>query len=121
MIRRKINIPIYDFKLEFMELEDIGDANIVTKALKNVDMAPDFIAEIVGELRDESRNGGWTLCNFGRKYIIVVILPATDEKTRRKVLSHELRHATDDILEHCGIKNKEAAAYLAGFLAENVF
>lgn len=121
MIRRKINIPIYDFKLEVLELEDIGDTNIVTKALKKVDMEPDFIAEIVGDLRDESRNGGWTLCNFGRKYIFVVTLPATNEKIRRKVLNHELRHVADDILEHCGIKDKEAAAYLAGFLAENVF
>lgn len=121
MIRRKINIPIYDFKLEFMELEGIGDADIVTKNLKKANMDPDFIGEIVGELRDESQNGGWTLCHFGRKYIFVIILPATNEKTRRKVLNHELRHVADDILGHCDIKDKEAAAYLAGFLAENVF
>lgn len=45
----------------------------------------------------------------------------TSEKVRRRVLHHELRHVADDILGHGYIKDKEAAAYLAGFLAENVF
>ena len=121
MIRKNMNIPIYNYKLTVVELEDTGDADIVTKMLKKVDMGPDFFADIVEDLRDEARNGGWTLCHFGRKHIFVVLLPMTSEKVRRRVLHHELRHGADDILEHGDIKDKEAAAYLAGFLAENVF
>lgn len=121
MIRKNMNIPIYNYKLNVVELEDTGDADIVTKMLKKADMDPDFIAEIVGDLRDEARNGGWTLCHFGRKHIFVILLPMTSEKVRRRVLHHELRHVADDILGHADIKDKEAAAYLAGFLAENVF
>ena len=121
MIRRDLNIPIYNFKLNVVELEDTGDENLITRMLKKADMEPAFIDEIVGDLRNKSCNGGWTLCHFGRKHIIVVLLPMTDEKVRRRVLHHELRHVADDILEHGDIKDKEAAAYLAGFLAENVF
>lgn len=57
MIRKNMNIPIYNYKLNVVELEDTGDADIVTKMLKKADMNPDFIAEIVGDLRDEAHNG----------------------------------------------------------------
>lgn len=37
------------------------------------------------------------------------------------VVNHEKRHIEDRILQHCGIDDIEAAAYLAGYLSKFIY
>lgn len=121
MIKKRIKVPIYNFKVDFCEIESEKDDNCVKRFLKSVRMAEDIIEEICEAVKEDSVDGGWTLANLGRKHIVIVLLRMRSASTRRRVLSHEKRHCEDDILKHCDIDDDEAAGYLAGFLGENIY
>lgn len=121
MITTKINLEIYDFKIEVIEVESREDAPAARKALKRLMVSNDLIDEITQAITDGDINGGWTMCNYGIKRIAVVLLPMESETKRRSVLMHEKRHVEDDIMSHCNIDDAEAAGYLAGYLSKFIF
>lgn len=117
MIRRTIRIPIYQFSVLMLEVEDSSDAIDVEKTLKRERVTDEIIEEICTSVKQDAIDGGWTISNFGMKRFIVVLLKTSSPGRRLEVLTHEKRHVEDDLLEYCGINDKEAAAYLSGFLS----
>lgn len=76
------------------------------------------------EIRDNIENECDGACTFYRKAdctLVVVIYIQSNQDRRREVLAHEKRHIEDHILKHLGIDDMESAAYLAGYLAREVF
>ena len=116
-----IDIPMYDFRLDLLEVENSDDVALLTKFFKGVRLDDELSLEILDAVKNGDVDGGWTISNFGIKRILVVLLKMRTEAQRRKVLAHEKRHAEDDILEHCGISDKEAAGYLAGYLGKFIY
>lgn len=121
MKNKKIDIPIYDFRLDLLEVEGSDDVALLTKFFKGVRLDDEISLEILDAVKNGDVDGGWTISNFGLKRILVVLLKMRSEEQRRKVLAHEKRHVEDDILEHSGINDKEAAGYLAGYLGKFIF
>ena len=121
MKRKRIDIPIYDFRLDLLEVENSDDVVFLAKFFKGVRLDEDITLEILNAVKDGDVDGGLTISNFGLKRILVVLLKMRSEEQRRKVLAHEKRHVEDDILEHGGINDKEAAAFLAGYLGKFMY
>lgn len=121
MKSKRINIPLYDFKLDLIEVEDDKDAVLLRKFFKQIRLQDDVSLEILDAVENNDIDGGWTLAALGIKRILVVLLKMSSESKRRQVLMHEKRHVEDDILDHCSINDKESAAYLAGYLGKYMY
>lgn len=121
MKSKRINIPIYDFRLDLLEVENSDDVVLLAKFFKSVRLDDEISLEILDAVKNGDVDGGWTISNFGLKRILVVLLKMRTEAQRRKVLAHEKRHVEDDILEHASVNDKEAAGYLAGYLGKFMY
>lgn len=121
MKSKRINIPMYDFRLDLLEVENSDDVVLLAKFFKGVRLDDEISLEILDAVKNGDVDGGWTLSNLGIKRILVVLLKMRTEAQRRAVLAHEKRHVEDDILEHCHVNDKEAAAFLAGYLGKFMY
>lgn len=121
MKRKRIDIPMYDFRLDLIEIENSDDVVFLANLFKGVRLDDEISLEILDAVKNGDVDGGWTISNFGLKRILVVLLKMRSEEQRRKVLAHEKRHVEDDILEHAGVNDKEAAGYLAGYLGKFMY
>lgn len=117
MIKKHFDVPLYDFNVAILEVENDDDAPALDKYLKSCRMSGDVTNEIIEAVKNGDVDGGWTISNLGQKRFVVVFLKTRTPTTRDKIVGHEKRHVEDDILKHCGVKDDEAAAYLAGFLS----
>lgn len=117
MIKRSFNIPIYNFDVFFVEVEGKEDVTPLRRLLRKQGLSDEIEGEILSAVEEGSFDGGWTLSALGRRLFYVILLPMSSEESRVNVLNHEKRHIEDDLLEYCGVDDKEAAAYLAGYLS----
>ena len=115
MRTNKIHVPIYEYDVFMYQIEDVEDADAITRVLKKLD-AQEIIEEVTSNITDEVQGGAITCFNAGRKIALCVFYPESDATYYEMTLDHEKRHVVDDILEHCNVNDKEAAAYLSGWL-----
>lgn len=115
MRTKKIHIPIYEFDVVLYQLEDVEDADAITKALRRFNIT-EMIQEVTDNLSDEVLEGGFTCFNGPAKLSVVVLYPTEYGDTYEATLDHEKRHVVDRILEWVGVNDYEAAAYLSGWL-----
>lgn len=116
MLTKKIHIPIYEYDVFLVQVEDVEDADAITRTLKKYNLGVDIMTEIVDNITNEVEGGGITCFHAGYKTAVTVLYPCADADFYDATLDHEKRHIVDDILEHCGVNDKEAAAYLSGWL-----
>lgn len=122
MITKKIRIPIFNHTLHLFEVEKRKDADKLIKELKSLDIINSQEEEDdIRKSIDNECDGATTYYRRADCTLVVVIYLQYKDDRRREVLAHEKRHCEDDILEHLGINDKETAAYLAGWLAREVF
>lgn len=115
MRTNKIHVPIYEYDVFMYQIEDVEDADAITRVLKKFKI-DDVIEEVTTNITDEAEGGAITCFNPGEKTAVCVFYPESDATYYEMTLDHEKRHVVDDILEHCNVNDKEAAAYLSGWL-----
>lgn len=120
MRRKTINIPLYNYRVTLLDEISESDADALRVFLKRRRLPDDMINDVVGNVSDGAFDGGYTISNMSIKELYVVLLACSNDDVRRRVLGHERRHVEDDVLEHCGINDKEAAAYLSGYLSQHM-
>ena len=113
-------IPIYDIRFNYIEVEDESDLPELKKMFKKLNIDEEFYDEIASNMLSGVWNGGLTFYDHLSKDGIIVMYPFDRAKKRFNVISHELRHLQDFILEDFNVKDMESAALLAGYLAEQV-
>ena len=118
---KKVKIPIFNHKLNVFEVTSKRDADKLLKELKPFKMLDEDDEKEVKENIENEADGACTYYRKSDCTLIVVIYLQTNEARRREVLAHEKRHVEDNILNTLGIDDKESAAYLAGYLAKEVF
>ena len=83
-------------------------------------------AETLEEIQDcvehyeDNWDGGWTMLNNYIKSVFILFTGFSSIGKRANVVAHEKRHLEDRILKHGRIEDDEAAAYLAGYLEEEL-
>lgn len=116
---KSFNVPLYNYKVTVYEIDGEADSDVMRRRMRALKMPQDDIDEICCAV-EGAYDGGYTFFCAARKQLVVILLPFSSEMVRRRVLNHEKRHVEDDILQDCGVDDKEAAAYLAGFLSEKM-
>lgn len=118
---KNLIIPIYNYKLNVYEVTSKKDTEELIRELRKFKI---FDKEDFKELKENILNGSDGACTYHNKYnctLIVIIYKQTKTPRRREVLAHEKRHVEDFIGKHLGINDVEAMAYLAGWLAREIF
>lgn len=121
MICKKIEIPIYNYTLNVYVVKKYKD-NIepILKELKKQDFSKEVKDEIIDGCKN-CFNGGITVYNSVERKLIIVVYTCKTKEKYLEILMHEKRHCEDEIINHLEIEGGEACAYLAGYLAENLF
>lgn len=121
MKKIKVKIPMYDYDVTWLEIENVQDKDKAFQEMKNLKCNKEDMDEVVENIERECMNGGSTFRNLDMKQFLVIIHPCKNEQARRMVVNHEKRHIEDRILQHCEIDDIEAAAYLAGYLSKFIY
>ena len=118
---KKVKIPIFNHNLNVFEVTSKRDTDKLLKELKPFKMLNEDDEKEVRENIENETDGACTYYRKADCTLVVIIYLQTNETRRREVLAHEKRHVEDNILNTLGIDDKESAAYLAGYLAKEVF
>ena len=114
-------IPLYDFKVTLVQVEDKADLTKVLSIMKSVNCSQELLDGIKDYIVRECYDGGDTFYNSGIREIVVVFYPFKTEKSRWGVYSHEKRHIEDRIMQFFSVDDIESAGLLAGFLGESFY
>ena len=79
------------------------------------------IKDIKLKVQNHNEGGATTFHRKSDCSLFVIIYPQPSVYRKEECISHEKRHCEDFILEHLGIDDKEAAAYLAGWFSYSSF
>lgn len=115
---KEIEIPIYSYKLYYIEVEKYE-----SKALKEIEklfnkINLDCLDDVKTHFENKDIGCATTYHRPGDLTIVIIIYPSESNSRRLECICHEKRHAEDDIANRLGIENdNEAVAYLAGYLA----
>lgn len=117
MKTHSFKIPIFDFKVNLIQIEDKKDLPSLKKHkwLKYLD--DENKEEIFTKIEDEQYDGGTTFKNFHFLEFLVIFFKFSSEEAKINVYAHEKRHIEDGLMQHLRINDIETAGYLAGFLA----
>lgn len=116
MISKKIWVPIYSYRIWYVEVEGPEDLPKLLRFAKRIHLGEENIKEIKERVQRRDEGGATTFHRKSDCTLIVILYPQPTVYRREECMSHEKRHCEDYILEHLGINNHEAAAYLAGWL-----
>lgn len=121
MKKLKFNIPMYDFDVTLVQVEDKGDIDSVLATMRSIKCPQEYINDTKDYIERGCYGGGDTFYNFDIKAIVVVFYYFKSESSRYEVYFHEKRHIEDRVLQHCHVDDIEAAGLLAGFLAKKFY
>lgn len=116
-----IKVPFYKWQVITIYLQSKKDFEPLMKKLKNTyELAEQHCQEMRGVLRLEPYDGARVFYNEGKLLILVVIYQHRSKKELEKTIIHEASHATDKIIESCGLEGTEARAYLNEYICFNM-
>lgn len=118
MKRINFKIPIYDWNVTVCTLYDKSCEDDLKKLSKEFNF-PD--EDDIVELLQNGRNGGRTYTKTGTRDIVILLFPWTNEEWFIRTINHEKRHVVDDIIEWHNIQDKEASAYLDGYISAEIY
>ena len=117
----QFRVPIYEWNVTVITLYGRKDIKTISEFMKVKDFSPEEIKNTTDELIRDSVGGGRAYTSYDKKEAIIIIFPYENDASFYSTLNHEKRHLIDDILEFHGINDKEAAAYLDGFVSTIIF
>lgn len=120
MITKQINVPIYNFLIEIIELYEDDDKSAILDVLKSHQMSEEDIQSVVTNI-EKKCDGADTFRNLIERKFLMIIYHCQSIEKRREIINHEKRHIEDRILEYCGIDDIESAGYLAGYLSKFIY
>lgn len=118
---KKIKLPIFDFDITFIEVENKSDDLKIIAPLSAINYPKEMIEEVCDNIKRDVYDGGDTIRNMEMMRIVVIVYRCKSESTRRNVINHELRHVVDRICEHLSINDIETPAYITGYLSEKIY
>lgn len=116
MKKVEFNIPIYNIDVVLAQVEDHNDKDEVEELIKDYNMNPDDKSALLEVIECDNEVGAATLHEENVWTITTIFYKMKDEDTKWNCYGHEKRHLEDEILSRMGIYDREAAAYLSGWL-----
>ena len=121
MIYHKFSIPIYGWKVLFIRSESKDDADECKRISDKFGLEKDLLKDELSSISNGSIDGGLCAENVENKKTLILINPPINTIGLIKTIGHEGRHLVDGILRHLCIKDDEAAAYLTGYVNQQLY
>ena len=121
MKKLKFNIPIYDFDITLVQIEEKSDKVKVLSVLKEIKCTQEHMDSVSDNIDRGCYGGGDTFYNFDIRAMVIVFYSFRSEESRWEVYSHEKRHVEDRVLEYSHVDDIESAGLLAGFLGRKFY
>lgn len=118
---KHVKVDVYRWKVDVIELSNKDTFDDVQKVIQKYKLGKEITDTIKKEMKENCRDGGYTFTKYGKWQSVIFLYKMSSKKIRRNILNHEKRHVEDDIVQYLGINDKEAVAYLAGYLSENIY
>ena len=115
----KFKIPIYMWDVTVFIVESKDDLQELSKFATKYDL-PDK-EELINLAKNDAKEGGKTYTKRSSRNFVIILFPHNTKEGFVRTINHEKRHVIDDILEWHDIKDKEAAAYLDGYVSEELY
>lgn len=116
-----IKVPFYKWQVTTIYLQSKKDFEPLMKKLRNTyELADTYCQEMRNILKLEPYDGARVFYNEGKLLILVVIYQHKSKKELKKTIIHEASHATDKIIESCGLEGTEARAYLNEYICSEL-
>lgn len=115
----KFKIPIYMWNVTVLIVESNNDLEELSKFTAKYNL-PDK-EELINLAKNDAKDGGRTYTKRNSRNFVIIIFPHNTKEGFVRTINHEKRHVIDDILEWHNIKDKEAAAYLDGYVSEELY
>jgi len=125
MIYKKFKIDLYNWDVFYYDFENHDEIDIKIKSFNKiankVNISKEDLEMIENKMKNEASDGGFCFRNLSKRINLIVLFPCKKEATKINVVTHEIRHVVDDIAKHLWLrKDKEAVAYLTGYISEKV-
>lgn len=118
----KFDVPIYNWRVLFIIFDDNDtDTELCRPKVKAIGLPMDMLDEEISGMNNECDGGGVILYNAEAKVCCILIYKAKLLGNMVATIGHEGRHLTDVILQTAGVKDDEAAGYLAGFIFKQLY
>jgi len=117
MKKCKIHLPIYDWDITLVRVENPDDAPLLKKELKAMDVSDADMKEDVDNCKRDAINGGDTWYDRTTRTIVVILFRCKTIEDLFEVFNHEKRHIVDRITETHHLVGTEASAYIDGYIS----
>lgn len=121
MKKLKFNIPIYDFDITLVQIEEKSDKVKVLSVMKDIKCTQEHMDGVSDYIDRGCYGGGETFYNFDIRAMVIVFYPFRSEESRWEVYSHEKRHIEDRVLQYAHVDDIESAGLLAGYLGRKFY
>lgn len=118
MKKKSFSIPLYRIDVTLIQLTKEDSYDSVSAVLKREGIDAEYISEAADNQKNGYVDGGYTYYNFRVGKVVILFYPTTAKKQQINIYSHEKRHLEDRVLENASVDDKEASAYLSGYLGE---
>ena len=88
--------------------------------MRSLKVSDELIRETGDDIKIGAKNGGHHSYNVESRKSVITLYESSSKRNRINIIFHEKRHIEDRICKHCGIDDMEAAAFLAGYIAEKL-
>ena len=119
MRRVDFQVPIYDWTVTIITIYNQGCKDAVQALLRDFKLPQQ--EKILNDVSWGNYNGGVTFTKKVLKKAVIIIFPWTEERYFVRTINHEKRHLVDEIIKWHGVEDGEAAAYLDGFISEEIY
>jgi hypothetical protein len=119
MLKRTMNVPIYDWKIILWEIESDKDVAETVKLCKKLKFSQSDINEYEQLVLKNLTKWGFCQLSYSKRTTWIVA-STKDSRERCNIMSHEIRHAVDFLFEFLQIDDTEASAYLTGYISEKL-
>lgn len=121
MIEKNIYVPIYDFDIHVINIDDEGDSFRLRSIMNDFGCDDESIDDECTKVLKGRIDGGCLFRKLDERAFLLILSKFSSDATRINIIGHEKRHIEDRILEYCSVEDIEAAAYLAGYLSEKLY
>lgn len=121
MKKLRFNIPLYDFDVTLIQVEEKGDVDGTLSVMRSIKCPQEYLDSVKDYIERGCFGGGDTFYNFDMRSMVVVFYNFKTDLSRWEVYSHEKRHIEDRVLQHTRVDDIESAGLLAGFLGRKFY
>lgn len=117
----RFEVPIFIYKVIVVTIEGPDDVADILPLLKELKVNKADTKEVKRNIKESVKKGGIHFYNEGLQSSMIIIYSDENYEDYINTLGHEKRHIEDAILETKGIRDRETAAYIAGYLTQKLF